>query len=518
MAKHRVRFLFLVLTLALCFALVSPSSYAMGRDAFKAWMLSALTAANITVQSTLPVVAPVSDFIVDPFNIVENVMDRVEYTYPFINYNTPSEDLETYLERSSIIVRGDTITIDGIDYTDIWVDNDAAHTLRTNVLDLQTAWEIASNSSGNFVSGTGSYYGIPLFGSGDSYCSQFYSLDGYGSFKLGDITLTLSRTGSGSDRWYTWDYFNAIFNYPDGTSSSGSGRRYLTFPSGEAPASFGAAVMRTGASASLSVDSWHGDYPSGYFFSPASSSLKSFSSEPFDFSWVSQEIPAEVLPEEDGMHLLVPNNPSQWSDTGTQQIINNFNNNLTLSPDVSISMGDPGIMDILDTILTGIGDILILTKPSYGPYDASPVPPVDPDTIANTPWTQLADRLDRIIQHQIEQGTIIGSIATTISTIPQTLSDIADSIGDLTQKFEDASRKWFDDVVDSIKTPFLPWFNIFKSGVNIWHYVVAWLGNISAPFTFFFGVLNSANSALVSPILACVAGTIVIAIYRRFGR
>lgn len=493
MVKHIRRILILALIMAVCFAMFAPSSFAMSPGQFKAWIAAALTAAQITVDSTIPVTAPIHDWIVNPFNITDGVYEAVDYSLPYvdIDYESPRETLDEYLSREgSMIVRGDTITIDGIDYTDIWVDNDAAQAFRTNVFDLETAWNIASNSNGKFVSGVGYFDGnVPAYQVGDIIRSQYVS--GFGE-------------GSGIGRY-------------SGYINQNPGNHYGIVVDGNLHYS----VSNNAFPWTVYIQK-RGDM--GYLYYPTSGSSSGYTSlysngsyyhaQPFDFSWVSQTIPAETLPSTDGMHLYVPNNPDQFSDPVVKQNITNFNNNLTFSPDVSINMGDPGIMDALDLLMDTINTLTNLTKPQYGPYDESPippVPPVDPDSIANTPWVQLQQRIDHIINQITSNGNII-------SNIQNQLGDIISSIGDISGKIVTGDRDWYKNITESLQKPFLPILTTFKNVTSIWHYVVSWVGVISAPFSWSLSALGSAGSIFLAPLYAAFAAAIVIAIYRRFGK
>lgn len=168
-----------------------------------------------------------------------------------------------------------------------------------------------------------------------------------------------------------------------------------------------------------------------------------------------------------------------------------------------------------------------------GITDIPTVTPVNDGTIANTGYDTLREALSNIstgIQNtlRITSGAIrqaldaiksVGiTIAGTLEAILEGIQDIALSIEGIIESIINADITWFGDIVDSVKLPFMPILNTFKQGVSIWHYVVEWLQAISAPFQLFFGVMVGTGSVFVTPIYACIAGTIVLAIYKRFGR
>ena len=105
-----------------------------------------------------------------------------------------------------------------------------------------------------------------------------------------------------------------------------------------------------------------------------------------------------------------------------------------------------------------------------------------------------------------------------ISSIASGINQIINQIGDIHNSIVSGNIDWFSDIVDAIRVPFLPWLNIFKAATGIWHYVITWVQNISGPFSYFWNILGSVSPMYYSPIYAVAAATIVLAIYRRFGR
>lgn len=113
----------------------------------------------------------------------------------------------------------------------------------------------------------------------------------------------------------------------------------------------------------------------------------------------------------------------------------------------------------------------------------------------------------------------LSSISSTISgTISNTLSAIETAVETLVDTIENADFQFIEGFWKNFITPFNTLFNTIKSHLSIWHYVVEWLSSISGVFTFYLGVMNGAGSGFLLPIYACFAGTVVLAVYKRFGK
>ena len=114
---------------------------------------------------------------------------------------------------------------------------------------------------------------------------------------------------------------------------------------------------------------------------------------------------------------------------------------------------------------------------------------------------------------------VFGDIYSTLSgTIADSLSTISSAVQSLVQSIENADFEFIDAFWKNFLAPFNSLFNTIKSHLSIWHYVVEWLASISSVFTFYLGVFSGAGSGFLLPIYACFAGTVVIAVYKRFGK
>lgn len=127
-------------------------------------------------------------------------------------------------------------------------------------------------------------------------------------------------------------------------------------------------------------------------------------------------------------------------------------------------------------------------------------------------WTEVfGDIYDTLVGWQEAFGDFADSISETVSDIADALADIVDSI-------KEGDFEFIDGFWKNFQAPFLPFFDTIKQHLGIWHYVVEWLGSISSAFTFFFGVMSDTGYNFVLPIYAAFAGTVVLAVYRRFGK
>ena len=104
-----------------------PVRSAMQR--FNAWVAAAITAANITIGST---VAPVQSLL-DSLSYGAGMPWTPTYTYQGATWD------DDILNRSTIYINPSGVTIDGITYSDIIISSDATEKFRVNAFDLESA-------------------------------------------------------------------------------------------------------------------------------------------------------------------------------------------------------------------------------------------------------------------------------------------------------------------------------------------------------------------------------------------
>lgn len=510
------------ITIALIFTLcLSPASYALSSQQFGAWIASALTAINIVSQSTIAQTIQgaqeLHEFLSYPFKIEDTQVIHTPYTYDM-------EDIEEYLQRSTISFSGEEVVIDGKHYTDVWLSHEAAEKFRVNAYDIKTAFDIANNSNGTYVRGVGSIDDTPVYEIDDTEGiarTQVFELPWREEiYKIGPYRIETYFSGEQTTR-LSWH-----FKYRNDTYQSGNNNTINYWPLYiyvEYLKDYNAVQIR-----------WKWRTGTSYNWIGRKGNYNGFVNEPFDFDWVSGVIPAEgIFGQEEGLHLYIPNDATEWTDApSTQTIINNYNtyieNNPDILPDVDLDLDTPGLLDKIGDILDIIGPIIDLLKPQFGPQSQEPTPPIPPepgDTISETPWDSLRDLLQRILNKLDDILGIRNLISnfnsafdSATSSILNQLNNIFQSIGQLPEFFESHVINTIKDALSGIKNFFLPIFALLKASLGIWHYVIEWFTAISTPFQFYLNVISSGYPLITVPIYAAIAGVICIAVYRRFGR
>lgn len=468
-----------------------------------AFFLAALQALNISARSAY-VESPgyeLVDYLTNPYGIVDN-------TFNFVFGDDRIETDNEFLERSTIRIDKDITYIDGVPYTNVWLSHDAAEQFRTEGHDLKTAFAIASNSSGQFVSGEGFVMGCPVYNVGNNNVRspQYRATVPNQLYEAENNRFYFQRTATVGGYYY--DLFvkprfqETYRNYPNIWQTVERPTMFRIYSTdGGSSFSYIYGILQP----NLNIDpSMVGGIPH-----------TELDMTPFDFDWQAEEIPADaVLGTNVGLNIQVPT-----------QTINNFYITYPQydQPSVEIPMVDVDSSLIDDLILPLIP--VINTGDANIEFTEHETPTPTPGTIANEPWESLRRALQNI-QESIQQGTTIQQaikagqdiIAQLIAPINTTLTTIQNSISDLIDKIETGSIDFFRDTIRSIRVPFQRWFGLLAQNLGIWHYVVEWLQYISAPFSWFWNVFSNVNPILISPVYAMFAATLVIAIYRRFGR
>lgn len=497
----------------------------------KSWIAAAITAANIYLEPIGYAAQHAIQDSVDPFGIVNTIQEQ-EYSQ--------------YMDKSTIKIYPDTVEIDGVLYSDIWLSYDAADKFRTEGLDFATAYSLASNTNATYASGVGYVENVPMYNIGGlnrsaTYYFQFPSnqslTDPY-SYTVGNYNIncyytnllpqlqTKIYTQNPPQGYTSWGNLNLGFNRT----------AYIKLYNG--------------------VYKWYSDanFPMG----PDSSLVNS----PFHFDYTSGLIPATPLEPGTGMVIRVPSEHTNTTHSDRDYNIPGFVQDYPDTTDFTFDFDpqtnpnynvDLDINDALGDLITAIIAAYLLdllddpnTKIEYT-VDPQPEPVVD-DTIAETKYSVLdqilqsiKDVIDDILETvedwfdaikdvlddiltQITQDlsaikSFLQSIYNTLSTIPTLLQTLFNDLADkILQNIEVGPIKLLDKLLDVLRSLFFPILATLKSFLGIWHYVVEWLSNITTPFTWILGIMTATSSVLMSPIYAFIAGIIVIAVYRRFGR
>lgn len=462
-----VLILLLVVSVSPAYAVDFPPLTTAGRR-LGSWILSALTAMNITLSSTA--------FGSTGSDIINFLADPLDLTYSYS---------EAWNDRPTIQIWDDYVTIDGVTYTDIWLSNEAASKFKTDGMDFQTAYSIASNTNGTFASGVGYAFDNPMFNHNGVIRSQYFNVPNpVSTFQLGSLIGEAKRDGAGRDMLTLSSQGNII-------QWNGSGSYHINNPvqSVYLQKGYGNSVIGYGKRQNSSSYNQSDVYSSqGYVASP------------FDFDWVAGTIDTSPLETGEGMMIRVP------SDTpGLKQFIQN--NYYLTEPTVVDPLEIPDIMldiddlaDILAPILVNLDNDDITFTVNHTEPAPAPIPDI-PIIDATVPQV-----VQPIINEITNQGDIISQqIPQIIETIP-TIEDICNNID--TAPYHD-----LDTGLDRLPTFFLPFITDLRSALGIWHYVTEWLSQVSTTFAFISGCL--VGTSIMTPIYAAVAGFMCIKVYRR---
>lgn len=492
----------LAFAVSLCLAVGSSPAFAAGPNrSLGAYIASALMALNIGLEQPQQQINSVLNYLSDPFGVVWTNADR---------------DIADYFDKSEIYIREDYVEIDGVPYSDVWISNNAAQKFRVDAGDIITAFNMVSNSNGTYASGGGYYSGVPMYKVGSYYRSQGFSASVPSSSLIGENISSFIFTDSGSSHPY-----NQYITLSDGNSYGPGG----SFVSGDIVTSYFRSSSRTLSDSGISLESFNQSNRSGRI-NLWNKGLTVNS--PFEFDWVSGTIPAETISPDDGLLIRVPSSSVQtiiddYPEITTVSTDSEGNNyyGCTIDIDNNVNADLPDVVaGILPLILPFLTDG-VATDPNVTvdfapvPTDDTPIPPVSDDTISNTLYTDLQQDLQRIINTINNLGD---TLVNAFSTIPAILGSIGDQITSLPQKLEEHFLDTYNKGINVLKNLLLPFFARLKSFLGIWHYVVEWLQSISAPFALFLRIFSGMSSIAMLPIYACIAGTIVIAVYKRFGR
>lgn len=447
-----------------------------------------------------------------------------------------------YLDQSVIQVRPDVVTVDGVEYSQILLGPEAAQSLRAAGLDFATVYNILNNQneSVTYASGKGYIAGNPFYDTGDStYTTQYVNVPvSDGDYGFGDITL---RETSNSSNIVLNSFYNGVSQGNSGNMAKNStnslGYRisihkiddvgsYFFYRNGSV---FKSSSLGSNISRSIVRSNFSFDYTSGIIDAPLA-----------EDDWLVIQVPTEY------------NDPVSGNTYNINNIVNNYpdlpqgreiNIDPTLNPNFQndIDLGN-GIGDLINTILNLL-DVLpdfkiefnknVEPQPEPEPapvpdpevipeVDVTPDDPVTPDTIVNTDYDFLS-KLLRWIQSTINNFRVATSnafhnIQETLNDILDSFQNIGDVITDLPNAFETHLINTFKKALDVLKGLLAPIFLLLKNALGIWHYVVEWLALIAAPFAWIVGRFSSAGNGIMLPIYASIAGFIVIAVYKRFGR
>lgn len=484
----------------------------------KAGIAAAMFASNLFIN---PINAAVDDTLlegVDPIGYVTSIQD------------TPWTE---YIDQNVIVVRPDTVTIDGVEYSDIWIGPDAADSLRLAGLDFASAYNIISNQSSaiTYASGAGYVDDIPIYSVNGELISQTFIL-GQGANSVGPWTITITPV---PDANYAYADFNVV-------SSAGSStvRKYV--PKNQFQGYYSYIKVPANTSNGTNRFGFTGSSSSSAYGQNTLSNV--YDADPFRFDYTSGQI--DVVPDpEDGLLLRVPSSYDdgqtgsvfnydihdliniypQVDDTNGHELI--FDPNLNPDFDVDLDMGN-ALGDIITAvILAKLADLLgddaeIIYAPMPEKDEPGPVDPdlPDPDVPIGEQDPVWLDNLLRWLKQTIDNlgDRIHDSIDTIHEDIQELIQQLSELPETILEDIELGPAKLIDKALDVLRTLFLPILAPISAMMGLWHYVVEWITSISTPFTWIFGIMSGTSGNMVLPIYATLAGGICISIYKVFGR
>lgn len=492
------------------------------------WLLRAKAGVAAAMLASQLVLHPIDVALDSPIAQAVDPLGRNEWV----------ETLPEYLDRSTIKVVEDSVVIDGVSYSDVWLGPDAANALRLQGLDFATAYNIASNQSSaiTYASGVGYFDDIPI-----------YDLDGIPNNRSVTYLCPLGDSSIGNFR----------VNVNQWSSSENRGVVYYNDENVGGIRLFNSRYMPVQfyIGSSNKID-WRGFYSTNGGQSWDTSNYVhgfNFIDDSFSFDYTSGVIDAPIS-DEDGLLVRIP---SSYTDPQSGTVVYDIHDFTINYPDIGQPGGheiniDPSLNPDFQTDIdlgNGIGDLLLTifgldllnkiinfspepSAPDPGPQpgvidplpdpDPAPDEPTSGTTIADTDWTKL-DELLRWIQSTIDSiRHITESLQTMLDSLFDQLQNLIQTLQNLPQQIlediETGPSKVFRKALDILKSLFLPLLLPIKAMMGLWHYVVEWLASVNAPFVWIFGVMSGASGNMVLPIYATLAGSICIAIYKALGR
>ena len=481
----------------------------------KAGIAAAMMAANISFEALGAAQGQAIANAIDPLGIVQTVGDT---------------RWEEYIDQSVIVVRPDYVTIDGQEYSEIWLGSDAANALRASGFDFRTAYNLLDNQGTpvSYASGTGYIHELPIYFVNGDFVSQEFWLTDEVANAVGDFTVTpYSYSGGLNRRRFRIDWSDGDYSISGGSAVTPLYTRIMAKKkSGGVPSNF-----------QVGFGTGYNGYDIGC--------KDTYVADPFNFAYTSGNVDATPIPPDEGLLLRVPSSydsgdPSSPYNYDIHDIVNTYpavndpyGHELVFDPslnpdfDVDVDMGNVLGDLITAVILAKIADLLgDKSDFIYAPMPDKPEPaPVDPDT--PDPDVPIGDQdpiwLDNLLRWIKTTIDNLGDrIHNDIDSIKEVIQDILDSIEEMADKIlediELGPTKLFDKAIDILKTLFLPLLLPIRAMMNLWHYVVEWIQSVSSPFTWIFGVMSGTSYNMVLPIYALLSGGICISIYKALGR
>lgn len=383
-----------------------------------------------------------------------------------------------------------------------------------------SAYSVTDNSSGSFV-GNKSFAGIPLYTrSGNNYSTD---LD-IGTYPANNASITLSNGLFTCIITRTDPYCNYEFFYNGVSSKSGQTR----WGSG----SWTLRLVIYADSNNVKI----GVIMDNNSFASLSSNNIGQVSNTFNGTWDSNSINTGVFDGYNAAKVKIPHNSWSPSDP-TNWNVAEFLEELTVktvsdhASDIIIEDDSGPVPPPVPIPSTPLGDI-----PTDEWFDLFGLPVLEGQEEIHQDLqdfsSDVSEGIDDVIGELEDIESDVESIDTNIGigngllgdlksigqSIQSTLSSILSGVTDLVQEIVLSTETFIAGLLNSIMGGFGGMFSTMREAFSIWHYVVEWVGSISTVFSWFWSVAGSTSYYIQLPIYASLAGAVVLAFYKRFGK
>lgn len=199
-----------------------------------------------------------------------------------------------------------------------------------------------------------------------------------------------------------------------------------------------------------------------------------------------------------------------WTEDFGQPVVDTIGNISDTAEDIYDVIGLYGedIVDAVDTVGSVIEDQTdVIDTVGQGIID-------ELENVAD-----VADTVGQGIISELEsQTSFLDVISSAIDSVIEGVDSLVDSIADVGVNVIEAIKTEILGDIGKLETVFAPIITRLRSAFSIWHYVVEWIGSIGSVFGWIMGVAGGTSYYMVLPVYACIAGGIVLGVYRRFGR
>jgi len=407
--KKVKRFLAIIFVFVVCFSVMTPSAYAQGAlsgQSFGAWIASALTALNIVGQviAPTPVVDPYFQWLNSPTSAT------TEYQYPVSN--TIFSD---YLNASTIKVRQGVTTIDGVKYDELWLGPGAANSLKTDVFDFKTKWDVLSGQAGTFAKGTGFGNGLEFYEVGGVVRTQAQVIPlSVGSYSVGTADTMTEIKISGNIVHTQWVHNGQIWDEQPAAQTNLFPIRSYLIKEGD----------------KYRIRNVHNG---GLIGGSGLFDFDSFSDRDFQFDYVSGEVPASPaeIPDNYGLSIRIPHDKLQ--DFYNEYPQYDFNNSTINIEQDNIDIDE--LTDSIFSLIDSMDNILAEWTNGERPEPIEPIENIDQNVEDITLYQQnmqqnirdVKDDVQAIHETQLQQQQMQQQQQQTQQQMQQTQQQIQES-------------------------------------------------------------------------------------------